>query len=292
MKFVFAISQKTNQYFTYVLSDQQANAQIEVVPECGGLITHWRYQDREILYWDAERFAHPNQPVQGGIPILFPICGSLPHNTYTLNGQTYSLQPQGFARNLPWTVRDRTVENAAAIVLELPSSEQTRIHYPFDFLLRFTYQLQGNRLQLQQQFTNHSDRPMPFSIGLYPHFVAADTHQLTFNLPARRFYDHLSQTEHEFSGQFDFQAAEINGSLQPLSDQQATVYDPQRQLTLTLQWSNTYTILVFWTLRGQRCYCLAPWSAPRNALNTGDHLTILPPGATHQAQVSLQVEIP
>ena len=51
---------------------------LRIVPERGGLVTGWRSGGREILYFDAVRFADPKASVRGGIPILFPICGGLP----------------------------------------------------------------------------------------------------------------------------------------------------------------------------------------------------------------------
>ncbi|MEO1561173.1 MAG: aldose epimerase, partial [Cyanobacteria bacterium J06632_19] len=34
-------------------------------------------------------------------------------------------------------------------------------------------------------------------------------------------------------------------------------------------------------------YCLEPWSGPRNAINTGEHLTVIDPGSTHCAMIRL-----
>jgi galactose mutarotase-like enzyme len=147
---VFAIALQESQYKTYILSDQAANSQLEVVPERGGIITKWRVQGQEILYLDAERFANPELSVRGGIPILFPICGNLPDNTYTYNGQQYTLKQHGFARDFPWEVADQVTQEAASLTLVLNSNEQTRAVYPFDFQLAFTYQILGNSLEIQQ----------------------------------------------------------------------------------------------------------------------------------------------
>jgi galactose mutarotase-like enzyme len=80
---VFAIAVNKDQYETYTLTDDSAESKLEVVPERGGIITGWQVKGKEILYLDAERFANPALSVRGGIPILFPICGNLPNNTYT-----------------------------------------------------------------------------------------------------------------------------------------------------------------------------------------------------------------
>ena len=79
---MFNIVKEQEQYQTYILTDEQAQSQIEVVPERGGIISRWRINGQEILYLDAARFADPTMSIRGGIPILFPICGNLPNNTY------------------------------------------------------------------------------------------------------------------------------------------------------------------------------------------------------------------
>lgn len=288
---MFAIALKAEQYPTYLLSDSDANAKIKVVPQRGGLITHWQINGQDILYFDAERFANPELSVRGGIPILFPICGNLPDNTYTLEGQSYSLKQHGFARDLPWQVLAQSVRDSAALTLTLGSDDHTRALYPFDFRLEFTYRLQGHTLTLAQRVINESDRPMPFSLGLHPYFYVDDKAQLSFDLPAQQLYDHLTQAVEPFPGHFDLSQPEIDVALTPLAAQTATVTDHHRHHTLTLTWSDTYSALVFWTVQGKSYYCLEPWSALRNALNTGERIITLAPGATHEATVSLAVAV-
>lgn len=129
---MFSIAIQQQKYKTYILSDEIAGSQLEVVPERGGMITRWRFQGQELLYLDTERFAHPDLSVRGGIPILFPICGNLPENTYTYNGQTYTLKQHGFARDLPWQVTEQVTHEKASLTLVLNSNEQTRAVYPFE----------------------------------------------------------------------------------------------------------------------------------------------------------------
>ena len=285
-----AIARSSQQYETYTLTDEEAQSQLVVVPERGGIITNWSYQNREILYLDAERFADPNLSVRGGIPILFPICGNLPDNTYTYKGQRYILKQHGFARNLPWSVTEQETDGLVSLTLVLNSNDQTRAVYPFDFHLRFTYQLQGDTLEIQQRYTNHSSEPMPFSIGFHPYFQTFDKTQLQFDIPASQYQDQKTKEIHPFSGSFDLEQDEIDVAFQQLKSRSASFTDTGGQLNLTLSYSNIYSTLVFWTLKGQDFHCLEPWSAPRNALNTGEQLTQLPPGESVEALFSLRAK--
>lgn len=286
---MFAIATEQRQYKTYILSDLDASTRLEVVPERGGIITSWQLQGQELLYLDVERFTHPEMTVRGGIPILFPICGNLPNNTYTHQGQTYTLKQHGFARDLPWEVTDQSTQTAAAITLTLTSQEQTRQVYPFDFQLAFTYQLQGSSLTLKQQYTNLSDEPMPFSTGFHPYFQVADKQRLQFEIPATQLKNQIDQTVHPFSNQFDFELDEIDAAFRPLTQQSAQAIDQQQRIALTLDYDSIYSTLVFWTVKGKDFYCLEPWSAPRNALNTGEDLIQLAPNTSLETLVRLGV---
>lgn len=284
---MYAIALKQQQYETYILSDQNAQASLEVVPDRGGIITSWRVQSQDILYLDAERFTKPDLSVRGGIPILFPICGNLPDNIYTISGKPYTLKQHGFARDLPWLVTEQVTQDKVSLTLVLNSNDSTRAVYPFDFQLAFTYQLQGNSLEIQQRYTNHSPTPMPFSTGLHPYFWTPDKTQLHFDLPASEYWDQLTQTNHAFNGNFDFSRDEIDVAFRQLRGNSATVIDSGRRLQLTLSYDDTYSTLVFWTVKGKDYYCLEPWSAARNALNTGLHLIQLAPGASLETLVRL-----
>ncbi|NEP63338.1 MAG: aldose epimerase, partial [Symploca sp. SIO2G7] len=277
-----AIARSSGQYETYTLTDEEAQSQVVVVPERGGIITSWSYQNREILYLDTERFRDPNLSVRGGIPILFPICGNLPDNTYTYKGQQYTLKQHGFARNLPWLVTEQGTDESLSLTLVLNSNDETRAVYPFDFQLAFTYQLQGDTLDIQQRYTNHSQEPMPFSAGFHPYFQTGDKTQLRFEIPASEYQDRDGAMS-PFSGTFDLEQDEIDVAFRQLQARSASFTDTGSQWEVTLSYSELYSTLVFWTVKGKDFHCVEPWSAPRNALNTGEQLTQIPPGETVEA---------
>jgi len=287
---VFAVALKADSASTYVLSDTDTTACLEIVPDRGGLVTRWQVEGQEIFYFDRDRFADPKLSVRGGIPILFPICGNLPDDQYRLGDQTYTLKQHGVARNLPWQVTQQDITDAASLTLELTSSEATLAQYPFEFKLTFTFKLRGHGLEVQQQFTNLSARPMPFSSGLHPYFLVNDKTRLEFEIPAAEFRNHLSGDVEPFGGCFDFNQAEIDLAFQSLTASSATVTDPDLGRRLTLSWSADYTKLVFWTVKGKDYYCLEPWTAPRNALNTGENLLMIEPQQTLETSVHMAID--
>ncbi|MGQ4649448.1 aldose epimerase family protein [Lyngbya aestuarii] len=285
---MFEITTSQKQYQTYTLTDQEAKSQLEIVPERGGIVTQWSFQGQEILYLDNERFADPSLTVRGGIPILFPICGNLPDNTYTYQGKEFQLKQHGFARNLPWRVTEQLTNERASLTLVLNSNDQTRAVYPFDFQVSFTYQLKGDTLEIQQRYTNYSEEPMPFSTGLHPYFLISDKDQLELDIPASEYQNQNSQVVHSFDGGFDLSTDEIDAAFLEPNDNCASAIDKERRIKITLSYTELYSTLVFWTVKGKDFYCLEPWSAPRNALNTGEKITRLSPGESLEASVSLK----
>lgn len=287
---MFDISIQQKDYQTYILADQKAKSVVEVVPQRGGIITTWRYQNQDILYLDAQRFANPQLSIRGGIPILFPICGNLPDNSYKYQGQKYQLKQHGFARDLPWQVTAQDTQNHASITLVLNSNAQTLAVYPFDFQLTFTYQLQSNSLKIQQRYTNNSAVVMPFSTGLHPYFFTGDKNQLSFDIPCSQQLDQISQQTSPFSGNFDFSREEIDLALLNPTKNSASIQDQHSKRQITLNYSEIYSTLVFWTVQDKDYVCLEPWSAKRNALNTGENLLNLEPGSSCEAWVEIVVD--
>lgn len=294
----YKISIKQEQYSTYILADESAQSFLELVPQRGAIITNWRIQGQNILYLDKERFADPNLSVRGGIPILFPICGNLPDNVYTdrdcatRTGEAdrqYKLKQHGFARDLPWQVSATNTDNCAKIDLTLTSNAQTLSVYPFEFELEFSYQLQGNSLKIHQTFTNNSDRSMPFSTGLHPYFWVKDKVPLEFQIPATAYQNQISKEVESFSGKFDFDREELDLAFGDLKGHSTSITDKQRRLKIQLNYSDLYSTLVFWTIKGKEYVCLEPWSAPRNSLNTGEKLTYLEPKTSCHALVEIVV---
>lgn len=286
-----SIALKQEQYLTYILCDQNSHSRLEVVPERGGIITSWRIQGQDILYLDGSRFANPDLSIRGGIPILFPICGNLPDNVYTYNKKQYILKQHGFARDLPWEVTQQdSQENLASITLSLTSNKQTRAVYPFDFQLVFTYILRGKTLRIEQVYINNSKQTMPFCTGLHPYFWVKDKNNLAFEIPATQYQNQQTQKIQPFTGEFfDLNRAEIDVAFAPLHSNSTSFTDHQRRLQVKINYSELYSTLVFWTVQNKEYVCLEPWSAQRNALNTGENLSYIEPGSRVESWVELVV---
>ena len=98
-------------------------------------------------------------------PVLFPIVGTLKNNTYKINRKEYHLPRHGFARDMEFSLIEKT-ENKA--IFSLKSSEETLEKYPFEFELQLIYTLKESALELEYKVINYGKEKMPFSIGAHP----------------------------------------------------------------------------------------------------------------------------
>ena len=141
-----------------------ATARVEIALH-GAELTSFTDQatGREYL-WQAD-------PAQWGrhAPLLFPIVGKLPENTYLLDGKPYELPQHGFARDQEFQL---LYQDAHSLTLQLMASEASQAAYPFEFDLRVSYELRGNVLSVAWLVRNPAaaSRALLFSIGAHPAF--------------------------------------------------------------------------------------------------------------------------
>ena len=113
----------------------------------------------------------------GHAPILFPICGRLSKDSYTYNGERYSLPKHGFARRREFDLLEVEQERAAFV---LRSDAKTKISYPFDFELAVSFALCDDKLKTVYTVVNTGDGTMYFSIGAHPAYSAEMGWKISF----------------------------------------------------------------------------------------------------------------
>jgi galactose mutarotase-like enzyme len=86
---------------------------------------------------------------------------------------------------------------------------------------------------------------------------------------------------------FDLQAREVDLHLLDHQGSELALHlgDGSR---IELRASRDLAIWVVWTLADKDFVCVEPWTAPGDALNSGERLIQLEPGAWHQAQVDVE----
>ena len=99
--------------------------------------------------------------------VLFPICGRLTEGKYTYKGKEYEMILHGFSKLSDHKVIAQTKES---ITFELTSSEESKAIYPFDFIFRMTYTLDGSTINNKFTVINEKEEDLPFSVGGHPGF--------------------------------------------------------------------------------------------------------------------------
>lgn len=116
----------------------------------------------------------------GQSPILFPVIGRLLDDKYILDGKEYEMPKHGFARNIQWSLKEKS-ENSISFILT--DSEQTFKMYPFRFKLIVTFTLEENKLSVRHTVINTDSRTIYFSLGAHPAFVCRIGDRLSFDTP-------------------------------------------------------------------------------------------------------------
>ncbi len=120
-----------------------------------------------ILNNDGFEYIWSGEAWSGHAPLLFPVCGAVVDNKYTLGGKEYPMAKHGFARRSEFTVEKATREE---IVLSLSANEKTLEVYPFAFKLTARYFLSLSMLNVVFTVENLGDATMPYMFGWHPAF--------------------------------------------------------------------------------------------------------------------------
>lgn len=138
---------------------------------------------------DALECLWPADPAHWGrhAPVLFPVVGRLPQDTYLHQGRAYRLPQHGFARDRDFQLVGQT---AAALEFELRADDASRAVYPFDFVLRIAYELREATLTVRWRVHNPDpEAELLFSIGAHPAFRCPLE-------PGERFEDYYFEFDH------------------------------------------------------------------------------------------------
>lgn len=243
------------------------NDRLRVAPSRGGLVTGWTCQgpwgEREMLYFDADRFADPAKSVRGGVPVLFPICGALAGG---------SLPQHGFARDLPWQIAE--LGDHSGVRLSLRDTPQTRAVFPHPFSLELELRLEPRALAVTARVGNPGGAVLPFCFGLHPYFAVADVGAARISgLPPEA----VDQVAGAAARTADL-LARLPDGVDMLAGPTPAVRLETADVAVTLETRPPLDLAVVWTDPPRPMVCVEPWTAPRGALASGDRLLRVPPG--------------
>jgi len=262
---------------------EDGGARLTVRPSRGGMLTAFEVGGARVLFMDDATLADPSKNVRGGVPVLFPSPGKLAGDAWAYGGAAGSMKQHGFARDLPWRVASAS---SSAVALELAATPATRARFPWDFAVQLTYALRGATLHIEHHVVNRSATPMPFGFGFHPYFFVRDADKARARVAtgATRAFDNVAKQPVALRG-IDLTQPEVDLHLLDHGSTESALTFPGGEVRL--RGSPEYTHWVVWTLAGRDFVCLEPWTCPGNALNTGERLIVLAPGASRSLWLEL-----
>jgi galactose mutarotase-like enzyme len=287
---MFRVSEYTDHFKMYKLSNPDSNSYVTVCPERGGIITEYCAKGENILYLDKSTLDNLEANIRGGIPILFPICGQLANGEYELNGTTYQMRNHGLARINPWTVTNTDVdETSASITLTLSSTPEMKKSFPFSFELVFTYVLQGNSLCINQEYRNHSHVEMPIYAGFHPYFKTC-TKNLHYETDATRYLNYNDMRTKAYTGSVNLDTLVESVAFLDAKQQKIAFRLPDSQTKIHMEYGGEFKYIVLWSVQGKNFVCVEPWMAMNDELNRKQELTYIQPNSVLRTKVDIYTE--
>jgi galactose mutarotase-like enzyme len=284
------LARASEPYGHWLYSDPARDDALRLVPERGGLLSGWRCDGQELLYFDAERFADPSLSVRGGVPVLFPICGNLPNDTLPLPQGDFHLSQHGFARTMAWQLEALEGPGTSGVRLQLRDDESSRARFPFAFRLELTYRLEPRALAITARVEHHSNPdspPMPFSLGLHPYLAVSDPAAVAITGLPPRCLDHHTMAPDATESQLQHLGRGVDLLCQARGPVQ--LLDPAAGRAIRLETSPPFDLVVLWTEPPRPMVCLEPWTGPRGSLISGERRLELAAGASLELRARYEV---
>lgn len=213
-------------------------------------------------------------------PLLFPVCGRVKDERYTLSGKEYTMHGHGFLKTMTFRLAEKADDR---VVLTAVSDDRTRAMYPFDFEITAEYTLSDGAITCRYTVKNTGDGVMPFNFGLHPGITAPFTDGLTiddctldFGAGCRGGYisplcngPFVSRAARHF---YPFDGGKLDLSEKEITDNDTLVFDslPHKfvfsdgagERSFEFSYSDTLPYLCIWKAAGEaaRYICLEPWS--------------------------------
>ena len=243
---------------------------------------------------------------------LFPFIGRMPEMIYTYDGKTYPLRTHGLARYFPFALESKT---EIELVFSFTDNEETKKEYPFSFLFRVFFILDGASLITRYGVTNTDEREMLCALGGHPGINipfgkgAFEDYYLDFEKQTpvvRQLFDESDRYAAGKAVPYDL----VDGTKLPLRhdlfDHDAIVLEntagvvhircDKEERYVTMQYEE-YPYIGFWhmTKMDAPYVCLEPWSAMPGlagktvALEEKSDLTRVPSKASKSISFTLEI---
>ena len=254
-------------------------------PERGGIIYDLQINGKKLLYLDEKTFQDNSQKIHGGIPFLFPIAGKLKNSQTEFNGKTYTMGGHGFARDYPFTL-DKIDEKETE--LSFYSTPETRALYPFFFEIHLNYYFKNETFIIDQEYRNLGSHSMPIHFGFHPYFLLSGTSPLNISGEGTSCVDYMKNNEAmEVPHKFIPDTADETNWIICQARSPFSIKQDGWDYSIQLDFSDNFNYIVMWGLKGKPFFCVEPWSAFPDAMNTRKDIIWIEPEKAERATISI-----
>lgn len=271
------------------------------------------------VIWSEPGFEQGDKRASGsGIPLLFPFPGRIAGTALQWDGKSYPLEAgdgrgnalHGFVHERPWRVIE---QEPARLVAEFQASvddAQLLNHWPADFRITATYQVQGNCLSSNFVLENPDSHPLPCGFGTHPYFAlplggsSADNCRVKLPVSSRWELVEMNATGEKLPLEDPplFQRGQAFGTMTfdtVFSDLVfssglcgASIEDPESGRRVTVSFDRAFRECVVYTAPNRESICIEPYTCvpdpfrlERGGVNAG--LRVLSPGESFRAGVDI-----
>jgi D-hexose-6-phosphate mutarotase len=257
----------------------------------GGHVSHFQPKGEKPLLWtSAESRFETGKPIRGGVPVCFPWFGP--------KAGAPDAPMHGFARILPWAVKDVMRDDAGALraILELTPQAAARGGFPHELGLELTV-LASRSLRLELAVKNVDTAPARFEEALHSYFAVSDVRQTVIRgLEGVAYLDKTAAMARKpgepgpltISAETDRVYLDTTGTV--------TIDDPGWTRRIVVRKSGSATTVVWnpWIARAKAIPDFGDDEWPQmvcvETVNAGDASVTLAPQATHVMTATIAVE--
>ena len=198
------------------------------------------------------------------------MCGRLRNFAYTHGGKSYKMGNHGFAQRMTFSAEQLSAREA---VFTLRENAETLAEYPFPFLLRQHYTLEGRTLRIATEAQNTGEAPLYCNFGSHEAYAAGGDFTDWSVRFAKR--EDLVLTEQNASGQLTGRRIPYADDVQalPLRPEMfandSLLFAGLRSRAATLEYKGRpavkvefpdYPYLLLWTKPGAPYIAIEPWN--------------------------------
>ena len=223
------------------------------------MITGFALDGDEYIWVRRPNFSECNRP-RFAVPILFPSCSNPDGGVHIFDGKSTPL---------------------------------TKFLYPFDFTLLVTYNLAGRTATIDLTVINDGDKPMPFSFGYHPYFVASKLENVDFDIHCATCSEDAKGDQPAAPEKITLTRKEgADNSIRLLTGVEFPMVftDCGNGHKVTVDADDSFTNGVLWQQDAESFVCMEPWNGWANSVNEEGKHEVLEPDEAMTSTWSITID--